>query len=219
MVFRRWKTDSFGASALPRGKRQAGGGARSYFDDEFAEGDPIADHALDVDPWAPEGRATGSTARVFSKEFHERFREVARGEADPLRRAAKLAFLGQPMVQATFSRIIACDDVLPFGFLLVRPYMTYAMASAILTVGGARTGETLVGHADFQLADNVVQKMHIGNFTMYLKSIVYQPHHVYIADNIMVRSRYNCSPKGGGGSASPCTPTGPGGRPRKGQSP
>ena len=120
------------------------------------------------------------------------------------------------MVQATFSRIIACDDVLPFGFLLVRPYMTYAMASAILTVGGARTGETLVGHADFQLADNVVQKMHIVNFTMYLKSIVYQPHLVYIADNIMVRSRYNCSPKGGGGSASPCTPSGPGGQPRIG---
>ena len=63
--------------------------------------------------------------------------------------------------------------------------MTYSMSSAILTVAGAATGETLVGHADFQLADNVIQKMHIGNFTMYLKSIVYQPHHVWVADAVM----------------------------------
>lgn len=51
-------------------------------------------------------------------------------------------------------------------------------------VAGRQTGETLIGHADFQLADNVIQKMHIGNFTMYLKSIVYQQQNVYIADNI-----------------------------------
>ena len=49
------------------------------------------------------------------------------------------------------------------------------------------TGETLIGHADFQLADNVVQKMHLGNFTMYLKSIVYQQQNVYIADHIFAQ--------------------------------
>ena len=72
----------------------------------------------------------------------------------------------------------------PFGFLLMRPYMTYQMGSGILTVAGRATGETLIGHADFQMADNVVQKMHIGNFTMYLKSVVYQQQNVYIAENI-----------------------------------
>ena len=150
-------------------------------DDE--EDDPMADHALDIDPWTRDGSLPERP--VFSSTLCDRWRRVARGDSDVLRRAVKLSFLGQPVNYATFARIIAADDVFPFGFLLLRPYMTYSMASAILTVGGARTGETLVGHADFQLADNVVQKMHIGNFTMYLKSIVYQPHHVWIADNVM----------------------------------
>ena len=140
------------------------------------------DHALDVEPWGDE---VMSVSPKLSDVMRERWHALVGTEVDVLRRAVKLAFLGQPVNANTFSRIIASDDVFPFGFLLMRPYMTYSMASAILTVGGSRTGETLVGHADFQLADNVVQKMHIGNFTMYLKSIVYQPHHVWIADNVM----------------------------------
>ena len=109
--------------------------------------------------------------------FQDRWISISR-DPDPIRRAVRSCFLGQPVHESTFLRWISNDDVFPFGFLLLRPYMTYSMASAILTVAGSVTGETLVGHADFQLADNVVQKMHIGNFTMYLKSIVYQPHQV-----------------------------------------
>ena len=143
---------------------------------EEQEDDPISG-----DPW-------GNKSPVgidFTDSFRERFHRIESEDTDTLRRLAKLVFLGQPAVRKTFDTIIAHDDVFPFGFLIMRPYMTYQMASAILTVAGASTGETLVGHADFQLADNVVQKMHIGNFTMYLKSVVYQPQQVWIADNIM----------------------------------
>lgn len=101
--------------------------------------------------------------------------------------AVKMAFLLAPVNGLSLRALIRKNDVFPFGFLLFRPGMTYLMGSGILTQSGARTGETLIGHADFQLADNVVQKMHIGNFTMYLKSIVYQQQNVYIAENIFAQ--------------------------------
>jgi hypothetical protein len=115
-----------------------------------------------------------------------RWKGLAR-ETSLLARAAKLAFLCAPVNGLSLKAIIRADDVFPFGFLLFRPYMTYLMGSGILTTAGKGTGETLIGHADFQLADNVVQKMHIGNFTMYLKSIVYQQQNVYIADHIFAQ--------------------------------
>jgi hypothetical protein len=160
-------------------RRLLSGGTREYATEDARE---AAEDALETDPW---GTVGGAAAPAFSAAFKERWAVISRTETDPLRRAAKLAYLGQPVRMQTLSKSITSDAVFPFGFVLLRPYMTYAMASAILTVAGAATGETLVGHADFQLADNVVQKMHIGNFTMYLKSVVYQPHHVWIADNVM----------------------------------
>ncbi|KAK3247743.1 hypothetical protein CYMTET_42776 [Cymbomonas tetramitiformis] len=58
------------------------------------------------------------------------------------------------------------------------------MCTAVLTKSGAETGETLIGHYDFQLSDNVVQKMHYGNLTIYEKSIVYRPMNVHLAEDI-----------------------------------
>ena len=80
--------------------------------------------------------------------------------------------------------IIDNDIAFPFSFLLLRPYITHRMGTAILTKAGAVTGETLIGHADFQLGDNVAQKMHYGNFTMYLKSLVYKADNVALAENV-----------------------------------
>lgn len=165
-----------GEGASARDPMLGGGG---YF---FGRGDGGARDDTAGDLWGYGGQVPDS---FFSESFIKRIHDMFAEETDPIRRALKLAFLGQPVTQAVFSNILARDDVFPFGFLLFRPYMTYAMASAILTVAGSQTGETLVGHADFQLADNVTQKMHQGNFTMYIKSVVYQPHHVWIADNVM----------------------------------
>ncbi len=76
------------------------------------------------------------------------------------------------------------DIPLPFSFLLFRPHITHNMSTGILCKAGSNTGETLVGHADFQLADDVVRKMHYGNFTIYSKSIVYKSDAVTLAENI-----------------------------------
>ena len=62
--------------------------------------------------------------------------------------------------------------------------MEYETSSAILTKGGYDTGATFVGHSDFLLGDDVVSKIHYGNFTFYSKAVVTNPRNVIIARNI-----------------------------------
>jgi hypothetical protein len=71
-----------------------------------------------------------------------------------------------------------------YEILLLRPYMTYEISSAILTKGGYSTGATFVGHSDFILGDDVVSKLHYGNFTFYSKAVVQNAKQVIIARNI-----------------------------------
>lgn len=117
-----------------------------------------AEHSLDGD---------------MSDNFAERYDYVL-ADSDPITRAAKLAFLASPIYRGLLENLLEKDIVFPFGFLLYRPFITHNMATAILTKKGAETGETLIGHADFQLGDDVARKMHYGHYTMYLKSIVYR---------------------------------------------
>jgi len=72
--------------------------------------------------------------------------------------------------------------------LLLRPFMTYNMASAILMKGGLETGFTAHGHHDFMLTDDVIHKVHIGHYTFYHKSVVKQPKNIVIAEDIFAHS-------------------------------
>lgn len=75
-----------------------------------------------------------------------------------------------------------------FRVLLLRPFETYDMASAILMKRGLETGMTAHGHHDFMLSDDVIHKIHIGHYTMYHKSIVKQPKNITIAEDIFARN-------------------------------
>jgi hypothetical protein len=72
--------------------------------------------------------------------------------------------------------------------LLLRPFQTYNMASAILMKGGLDTGFTAHGHHDFMLTDDVISKTHIGHYTFYHKSVVKQPKNMIIAEDIFAQS-------------------------------
>jgi hypothetical protein len=76
----------------------------------------------------------------------------------------------------------------PFRVLLVRPFQTYDMASAILLKRGLETGMTAHGHHDFMLSDDVIHKVHIGHYTFYHKSIIKQPKNITIAEDIFARN-------------------------------
>ena len=101
-----------------------------------------------------------------------------------LHRAVSLALLGCPITYPALQHFIQCNVVFPFNIIYARPYMTYDMSTGVCMKSGNGTGETLVGHADFQLGDNVVQKLHYGNFTFHSKSVVYRQQNVYLAEDM-----------------------------------
>lgn len=72
--------------------------------------------------------------------------------------------------------------------LLLRPFQTYNMASAILMKGGLDTGFTAHGHHDFMLTDDVIHKVHIGHYTFYHKSVIKQPKNIIMAEDIFAQS-------------------------------
>jgi hypothetical protein len=72
--------------------------------------------------------------------------------------------------------------------LLLRPFQTYNMASAVLMKGGLDTGFTAHGHHDFMLTDDVIHKVHIGHYTFYHKSIVKQSKNIILAEDIFAHS-------------------------------
>lgn len=77
---------------------------------------------------------------------------------------------------------------LPIQLICFRPHATYEMGTAINMVGGGEAGQTLYGFADFQLADNVVQKMHYGHYTHYMKTIVRDKSKIMLMRNILCRN-------------------------------
>lgn len=74
--------------------------------------------------------------------------------------------------------------LLPHKVLMMRPRQTYRMATAILVKGGEELGQTLHGHHDFQLTDDVIHKTHIGHYTFYSKSVVREPKNMHLAEDV-----------------------------------
>jgi len=78
-------------------------------------------------------------------------------------------------------------NLLPFYSVLgFRPFKRYLMGSMIHLMGLGEAAKTFYGFADFQLADNVAQKIHYGHFTMYAKTVVLRHDMIVRADNIVV---------------------------------
>ena len=118
--------------------------------------------------------------------FGARFDAVKRKFSEQkLHRAVMLTFLHTKISEAALAKLLEQDIYFPFEFLAFRPRIRHNMATGILLKAGRETGETLIGHTDFQLADDVVRKMHYGNFTLYSKSVVMKSDNVYLAENIV----------------------------------
>lgn len=76
---------------------------------------------------------------------------------------------------------------IPIQLLCFRPMMRYSMGSAVHMAGGGETGWTLIGYADFMLADNAVQKKHYGDYTQYQTSVVFNPRNLIVMHNVLCR--------------------------------
>ena len=84
-----------------------------------------------------------------------RARDVA-GKSDALLREA---FMQTRITKENLLKMAELDIVVPFGFMLTRPFERYDMCSAILCKSGTQLGNTYMGHNDFQLTDDVIHKV------------------------------------------------------------
>lgn len=71
--------------------------------------------------------------------------------------------------------------------LFVRKNIKYRASSAILCRAGSELGNTMHGHHDFQLSDDVLHKVHIGHYTFYSKAIIRNPKFMIRAPGVFVR--------------------------------
>lgn len=87
-----------------------------------------------------------------------------------------------------FDFVLENDLPSAIGALFFRPFKQYDMGSILVMNDGGKAAFTWKGHADFQLADNVAQKMHLGHFTMYAKTVVHDNSQIVVAPNAFCRA-------------------------------
>ena len=107
----------------------------------------------------------------------------------------KCMFCHCRLTKGTLDKFAEYNILIPFGFLITRPFMRYDMCSGILAKSGSDLGQTFMGHADFQLTDDIIHKTHIGHYTFYSKSIVHNDKLYTIAEDI-----FSAGYKGGEGT-------------------
>jgi hypothetical protein len=91
---------------------------------------------------------------------------------------------GGDFSSATMAGFIAAGVRIPVAFILARPFQRYLASSAILAKGGKDLGITYHGHHDFQLTDDVIHKVHTGHYTFYSKTVIRNPNHFAIAEDV-----------------------------------
>ena len=91
-----------------------------------------------------------------SLEYIARFAEDVDRKADI---AIRQAFMDTKITKQNLKAMAENDIVVPFGFMLTRPFERYDMCSAILCKSGTQLGNTYMGHNDFQLTDDVIHKV------------------------------------------------------------
>lgn len=80
--------------------------------------------------------------------------------------------------------MVAAGVWIPLRLVLSRPFIEHEMFSAIMMVGGADTGNTLLGPADFQVAANTTVKTIEGHYTCHTKAVVTKPENVKVLRDI-----------------------------------
>lgn len=125
----------------------------------------------------------GNTGTTLSANYRKRMASALK-EPNMVKRSIQIMFLGSLIHIDSLEAMITYDVTVPVNILLVRPFMGYNMHSAILMKGGGDTGNTYVGHHDFQLGDDPRVKMHFGHYTFYSKAIVTDPRNIIIVENV-----------------------------------
>lgn len=143
------ETSSRNLSSIAQQLQQAaadmsGAGRGATGKDTFKPGD-----GSDFDTALRQGvRRLADASTGDSMEYEIRTAEDVTGKPDE---ALRRAFMNTKITKENLLKMAEHDIVIPFGFMLTRPFQRYDMCSAILCKSGAQLGNTYMGHNDFQL--------------------------------------------------------------------
>ena len=127
----------------------------------------------------------GRSVADLTREFYERQQQAKKyGAATKTMRMLFNLFCCTYISDKVLKSFAEYNIVIPFGFILSRPFQRYDMCSAILCNAGSQLGNTYMGHNDFQLTDDIIHKVHVGHYTFYSKSIVHDEKQYQIAENV-----------------------------------
>lgn len=103
---------------------------------------------------------------------------------DPMERAIIIAFLTSRITYDNMEKMHDNDIFVPVDIILARPYMTYNMSSVVVMRAGSETGETIIGHQDFQMSSNTQDRTLEASYVYYAKAIVKNTRNVIIAPRV-----------------------------------
>lgn len=80
------------------------------------------------------------------------------------------------------------DVLVPVNVILTRPWMTYNMSSVVIMKAGSDTGNTIIGHQDFNMSSNTQDRTLEASYVYYGKAIVTNHRNVIIAPRVFCQS-------------------------------
>lgn len=113
----------------------------------------------------------------------------------PLERALLMHFLTADICEQNFMAMHRTNTMIPVDIVLVRPFMTYAVSSAILMKAGSSTGCLFVSELDFQYSTQVEPRKIVGSFAYQSAACVQRYSNVVVAPHVMCqayRAGSNC---------------------------
>ena len=178
------------AYSLRSGKRRAEDGGddgdrhRHHHDDEEEEGIQlrVPDNVL--------------IPNLKHNRFANRYEHIETQMVDPLYRLVAKIAAATPFTRKAMHACVANNIILPVNFMVAGPHMNYLMHLGIKAQAGEETGNTYVGHINFEVGDNPQVKMHWAHLTLYTKCNVREPKNVRVFFDI-----FSGQCLGGAGSA------------------
>jgi len=95
-------------------------------------------------------------------------------------------FLGTTTNKKAWVSLIRNNVLFPTDFLLSRPHARYQTYTAIKVKAGDSTAVTYMGNSHFTLGDNVATQTHLGAFTYYSSTVIFEPRNVFVVRNSFV---------------------------------
>jgi len=105
-------------------------------------------------------------------------------------KAVMRAILMTPFSKQCLLRLNENDCVVPVGFFIFDPHMTYLCLMAIKILAGERTGKLYVGHRDFEIGSNIKTKVFFGHFTIHSAPVIHHPQNIFIQNDAFIKGCY-----------------------------